>query len=188
MTLGSLALASDDSLRRLRFTRRDAAAGLGSAAGLYAIFRVGDFFARRLMPKGAAEIDDIYDLRSLRHPSELAARLALIIGPAEELFWRGFVGRRFIRTYGPVKGAGLGGAAYGGAHLVTGNATLTAAATVAGLYWGGLAAAGARMEALIVSHVAWDIFIFLIAPTTQVAAPSAGRGPSPELAAQGTGA
>jgi hypothetical protein len=49
--------------------------------------------------------------------------------------------------------------------VVTGNLTLTGAAGVAGAYWSALAAAGMPMGALIVSHVAWDVWIFLVAPT-----------------------
>src|SRR6266498_3525947 len=121
--LGNMALANDAALRRPRFRERDVALGLLSAAGLYLIFQVGDRMARTVMPKGAREIGDIYALRSLRPTPEIAARLAAVIGPAEELFWRGFVQRRL----------GIVGAAatYGGAHLVTGNATLIGAATVA---------------------------------------------------------
>jgi membrane protease YdiL (CAAX protease family) len=155
--LGTMALANDADLRRLRFRQRDVALGLLSAAGLYAIFRTGDHMARAIMPKGSQEISDIYALRSLRPKSEIAARLATVIGPAEELFWRGFVQQRI-----GAPGAAL---AYGGAHLVTGNATLIGAATVAGTYWGLLRAIGMSMPALITSHVAWDIWIFLLAPT-----------------------
>ena len=36
------------------------------------------------MPEGGPEIDDVYTLRSLRPTGEVAARLALVIGPAEE--------------------------------------------------------------------------------------------------------
>ena len=63
--------------------------------------------------------------------------------------------------------------AYGGAHVVTGNPALIGAATVAGLYWSTLAALSVPMAALIVSHVAWDIWIFLVAPTR---APATGSG------------
>jgi hypothetical protein len=155
--LGNMALANDADLRRIRFRERDVFLGLLSAAGLYAIFQVGDRIARSVMPKGTQEIGDIYALRSLRPKGEIAARLAAVIGPAEELFWRGFVQGRI----------GAPGAAtlYGGAHLVTGNATLIGAATVAGIYWGLLRAVGMSMPALITSHVAWDIWIFLLAPT-----------------------
>jgi uncharacterized protein len=164
--LGNMALANDAELRRLRFRERDIALGLLSAAGLYLIFQAGDRMARAVMPKGSREIADIYALRSLRPKSEIATRLAAVIGPAEELFWRGFVQRRI--------GAPGAAVTYGGAHLVTGNATLIGAATVAGVYWGLLRAIGMSMPALITSHVAWDIWIFLLAPTEPEQVPEAG--------------
>jgi membrane protease YdiL (CAAX protease family) len=164
--LGTMALANDAELRRLRFRERDVALGLLSAAGLYAIFQVGDRMARAVMPSGSKEIGDIYALRSLRPKAEIATRLAAVIGPAEELFWRGFVQRRI--------GAPGAAAVYGGAHLVTGNATLIGAATIAGIYWGLLRAVGMSMPALITSHVAWDIWIFLLAPTEPEQDPDAG--------------
>ena len=156
LALGTLALVADRDAKRVRIGPREAVLGLASAAGLYAIFRAGDPLARRTMPRGAAEIGDIYALRALRPRGELAARLALVIGPAEELFWRGLVQRRagYLTTT----------ALYGGAHLVTENATLVGAATVAGAYWGLLRAIGVPLGALVVSHVAWDIWIFLVAP------------------------
>jgi membrane protease YdiL (CAAX protease family) len=166
LALGTLAVAADPGLRRTRPRARDVALGLAAAGGLYVVFRVGDRAARRLMPKGGQEIDAIYELRRLRPTTELAARLAFVIGPAEELFWRGFVQRGLSRRSGNWRGAALTAAAYGGAHIVTGNLTLIGAAGVAGAYWSALAAAGLPMAALIVSHIAWDVWIFLVAPTT----------------------
>ena len=166
--LGSLALLTEPELRRTRIRTRDVALGLASAAGLYGVFRVGDAAARRIMPKGAEEIDDIYALRALQPKTEIAARLALVVGPAEELFWRGFVLRRSQRLYGRWRGAAIAALKYGGVHLSTGNATLAGAATTAGAYWSALAAAGMPMGALVVSHVAWDVWIFLLQPTTAV--------------------
>jgi uncharacterized protein len=165
LTLGSLAMASDASLRRPRLGARDLAFGLASALGLYAIFRVGDRLARVALRQGGREIGDIYALRGLRPPLEIAARLAAVIGPAEELFWRGYVLRPLLGAWGRWPATLAASAAYGGAHLVTGNLTLIGAASVAGLYWTALAAAGLPMAALVVSHVVWDIWIFLVAPT-----------------------
>src|SRR5207245_9159208 len=157
LVLGAFALATDGDVRRLRIGAAEIALGLASAAGLYGSFRVGDTIAREVMPRGGEEIGDIYALRSLRPKEELAARLALVIGPAEELFWRGFVqGRAGYLT---------ATALYGGAHIVTENVTLIGAATIAGAYWGLLRAVGVPLGALVVSHVAWDIWIFLVAPT-----------------------
>ncbi|MQB01569.1 MAG: CPBP family intramembrane metalloprotease [Actinobacteria bacterium] len=165
--LGTVALVNEPSLRDLRVTKNDVKAGLASAALLYGIFRVGDFFARRIMPRGTEDIEEVYALRGENSGLALAARLALVIGPAEELFWRGFVQRRASRIYGAGKGDVIGVAAYAAVHLPTGNAVLVGAATVAGSYWGALAAAGMSMPALIVSHVVWDVIIFLVAPTTR---------------------
>ena len=157
IVLGNMALANEPELRRMRVRTRDVGLGLLSASLLYLIFQVGDRMARAVMPRGAKEIKDIYALRGLGDPEEIGLRLAAIIGPAEELFWRGFLQRR---------AGGLAvAAAYGGAHLVTGNTTLVGAASVAGIYWGLLRALGMSMPALITSHIAWDIWIFLLAPT-----------------------
>jgi uncharacterized protein len=170
LTLGGLALAGEPELRRVRVRGRDVASGLASAAGLYGVFLLGDRLVRRLLPKGGEEIGSVYQLRELGHPAELAARLALVIGPAEELFWRGFVNARLGRRLGHWPGAAAGSLAYAGAHVVTGNFTLFGAAGVAGAYWSALAAAGMPMSALIVSHVAWDLLTFLVAPTAPGAA------------------
>ena len=166
LALGGLSLAVEPKLRRTRISLRDVVAGTGAAGILYGLFQVGDRLARLILPQGGAEIRAIYGLEKLRPRRELAARLAFIIGPAEELFWRGLVQARLTKQLGTVPGYITGTAAYGGAHLVTGNVTLIAAATVAGAFWGGLAALGASMGTLIVSHAVWDVFTFLVAPTT----------------------
>jgi membrane protease YdiL (CAAX protease family) len=170
LMLGSLAVASDARLRRPRIEPRDVALGLGSAFGLYAVFQVADRVARTVLRQGGQEIGEIYALRTLRPKAEIAARLGAVIGPAEELFWRGYVLEPWLERWGPGIGLAAATAAYAGAHLVTKNVTLVGAATVAGLYWGALAVAGMPMAALIVSHVAWDIWIFLIAPTSSPSA------------------
>ena len=169
LALGGLALVAEPGLRRTRLRPADVALGLASAGGLYALFQLGDRLARRVMPHGASEIEAIYGLGLLRDRREIAARLVLVIGPAEELFWRGLVQRRLARRQGRLRGAVLATLAYGGAHLVTGNLTLIGAATTAGAFWGMLEAAGTPMSALIVSHIAWDVTIFLVAPTVRTA-------------------
>lgn len=170
-TLGTLAIAGDRSLQRPRLRPRDVALGLGAAAGLYGIFRIGDRLARRVLPAGDENIGDIYALREIAPQDEIAVRLAAVIGPAEELFWRGLVQRSLSARIGRVPGALAATAAYGGAHVVTENPALIGAATVAGAYWSALALFGMPMPALIVSHIAWDIWIFLVAPTETAGRP-----------------
>lgn len=163
--LGIYALASEPALRRERPRGRDFATGLGSAAALYGIFLVGDRLARRIMPAGTQEIGAVYELRTAAPRPAIATVLALVIGPGEELFWRGIVQRNLQRRYGGIAGWLLASSAYGAVHLVSENLTLTGAAGTAGFFWGALYAREQRLAPLIISHVAWDIWIFLIAPT-----------------------
>jgi membrane protease YdiL (CAAX protease family) len=168
LSLGSLALLTSRPARRMRIGRKEVGLGLASAATLYATFKVGDAFARRYVPSGDAEIREIYALRTIRPKPEVAARLATIIGPAEELFWRGLVQEALMARYGRWTGAALAAAAYGGVHVVTGNFTLFGAAGIAGAHWCALYAAGVPLGALVVSHVTWDIWIFLVQPTGEI--------------------
>jgi membrane protease YdiL (CAAX protease family) len=168
LALGSLALVSQPQLRKTRIGIKEIFLGLGSAAALYGIFHIGDRVSRIIIPNGGAQIDEIYKLKRMRPREELMTRLTIVIGPAEEFFWRGFLQDGLMSHFGKFWGWLAGTAAYGGAHIASGNFTLVGAATVAGAYWGGLYALGVPLGALIVSHIVWDNVIFLIAPTTKL--------------------
>jgi hypothetical protein len=166
--LGSLALATSAPARRAGIHWWHVPLGLLSAGILYVTFQVGDRFARRFVPSGDRDIRDIYALRTLRPKEEIATRLAAIIGPAEELFWRGLVQEALMRRFGRWPGAAMAAMAYGGVHVTAGNFTLMGAAGVAGAHWCTLYAMGVPLGALIVSHVAWDVWIFLVQPTGEI--------------------
>jgi uncharacterized protein len=134
--------------------------GIGSAVALAATFQLGDRLVRRVVPGAGEQIRAVHELGGMVPRRELALRLGLI-GAAEELFWRGLVQTDLMERYGRWTGAGVATAAYAGAHLGTGNLTLIGAAGVAGAHWSALCAAGAPLGALAVSHVAWDLWIFL---------------------------
>ncbi len=168
LALGTLALAGQPRLRQTRIRPKDFLLGLGSAAALYGIFQLGDRISQKIVPNGGRQIEEIYALKRIRPRKELMARLGLIIGPAEEFFWRGFLQEGLMQRFGRWRGTLLAAAAYGGAHIASGNFTLVGAATIAGGFWGGLYGLGAPLGALIVSHVVWDNVIFLIAPTTKL--------------------
>ncbi len=169
LSLGTLALATQPKLRRPHIGLKEILQGIGSAAALDGIFQVGDRLSRLLLPKGGQQIDEIYKLKRIRPRGELRLRLGLVIGPAEEFFWRGFLQDGLMEHFGRFWGWLVGTAAYGGAHIVSGNFTLIGAATVAGAFWGGLYALKLPLGVLIVSHILWDNWIFLVAPTTKLA-------------------
>lgn len=163
--LGALALGSRGELRRERPTRTDVAVGILSAFSLYGVFQVGDRMARQVMPRGSDEIAAIYCLRRAAPRWVIALLLASVIAPAEELFWRGTLQDALSRRFGPLRGAALASLAYGAVHLGSGNLTLTGAAATAGLFWSLQYAWQRRIPSLVISHIIWDIWIFLVAPT-----------------------
>ena len=169
-TMGAFALVANPELRspRNRPRLRDLGVGLGTAALLYGVFQLGDRFARRVMPSGAADIDEVYARRRMAPRWFIASALALLIAPGEELFWRGLVNGYLMQRLGRTAGSALGAVIYGGIHLITGNLTLTGAAGIAGAFWSLQYLAEDRLPAVIVSHVAWDLWIFLVQPTVDL--------------------
>jgi membrane protease YdiL (CAAX protease family) len=163
--LGLYALRLRPEMRRETPTARDVVTGVASAAGLYIIFQVGDRVSRRILPMGTDDIAAIYRLRTAAPRPLIAALLLTVIAPSEELFWRGLLQRALMRRFGKLWGTIAGVAAYGGVHLASGNLTLTGAAGVAGAYWGTQYALQPSLGPLLVSHMLWDVWIFLIAPT-----------------------
>lgn len=169
-SLGAFALFANPELRQTRARPRDLAVGLGTAVGLYGVFQVGDRVARRVIPGGAADIEDIYLRRTLADRRFIAGALAVLIAPGEELFWRGLVNSYLAQELGPVKGNALGATIYGAVHLVTRNFTLFGAAGIAGAAWSLQWLFEGRMASQVVSHVAWDVWIFLVQPTMELPA------------------
>jgi membrane protease YdiL (CAAX protease family) len=168
VALGGLALATQPELRRTHIGLKEIFLGLGSAAALYGIFQIGDYLSRQIVPNGGGQIEEIYALKRIRPRRELMLRLGLVIGPAEEFFWRGFLQDGLMKKFGRFRGWLMETAAYGGVHVPSGNFTLIGAATIAGGFWGALYALGFPLGALVVSHIVWDNFIFLVAPTTKL--------------------
>ena len=109
--LGAYALAARPDLpRRIRVGPREVILGLAAAGALYGTFALGDRFARRFVPSGERDIADIYELRGLRpRPPRSRPRLATVIGPAEEVFWRGFVQDALMARLGRWPGRRRGG-------------------------------------------------------------------------------
>ena len=169
-TMGAFALAASPELRstRNRPRLRDLGVGLATAAALFGVFQVGDRFARRVMPDGAADIDEVYARRRMAPRWFIAAALALLIAPGEELFWRGLVNGYLMQRLGRTAGSAVGAVIYGGIHLITGNLTLTGAAGIAGAFWSLQYLFEGRLPSVIVSHIAWDVWIFLVQPTVEL--------------------
>jgi uncharacterized protein len=90
--------------------------------------------------------------------------LILVAAPGEELFWRGFVQKRLLRYFSPFKSILIAALLYASVHIYSGTLILMLAAFLSGLMWGALYLWKKSMPLVIVSHIVFDIMIFIILP------------------------
>lgn len=153
-----------ESLRR-NFRWSDLPIGVAIGAALWGVFWVGDKVATWMFAFADGEIGSIYSMRDGMDYWVIGALLLFVVGPAEEIFWRGFVQDRFARKWTPLKAFILTTLIYAFVHIWSMNFMLIAAAAVAGGIWGLLYMLyPKRIWALVVSHAVWDVAVFLVFP------------------------
>ena len=143
----------------------DVPLGIAIGAALWVIFWVGDKVAVWMFPFADGEIGSIYAMKDGMNPMAIGALLLLIVGPAEEIFWRGYAQEQLGQKWGPTVGFLATTAIYTLVHLWSFNFMLLVAAAVAGGVWGLLYRLfPKRLWALIISHAVWDAAVFVIFP------------------------
>jgi len=146
------------------FKKQDVLWGLSSAIILYGIFYFGKVVLLKIFPVGQAEITSIYATRHQASPLLIGSILFFLIGPAEEIFWRGYVQDRLTTRWGQWPGFLAAVFIYTIVHIWSFNVTLLIAALVCGLFWGLLFLKTRRLWPVIISHALWDVLIFVIIP------------------------
>lgn len=138
--------------------------GIVSAAILYLIFFIGDIISSLLFNFAAPQVVGIYGTKAQASPVVIGALLMFWIGPAEEIFWRGFVQQRFAERSGAWKGFFAATAIYAGIHIWAMNFMLFMAALICGLFWGWLFLKYKSVWPGLISHAVWDVTIFILLP------------------------
>ncbi|WP_160720330.1 CPBP family intramembrane glutamic endopeptidase [Bacillus sp. USDA818B3_A] len=90
--------------------------------------------------------------------------LVLVAAPGEELFWRGFIQKSLLKNLKFIWGILLGAVLYSSVSIYSGSFLLVFASFIAGLAWGLLYYWKKSMPLVIVSHIIFDIMIFIILP------------------------
>jgi membrane protease YdiL (CAAX protease family) len=140
------------------------ATGITSAAILYALFWVGHAVSNQLFGFSESQIPAIYSSK-FGHSSILIGLLLFFwIGPAEEIFWRGFLQQRLAQQFGVPKGLIMASLCYGLVHIWALNSMLILAAILCGFFWGAMFAHYKSVWPGIISHAVWDLTIFIIFP------------------------
>lgn len=138
--------------------------GLLAAAALYAVFFAGNFLSRLVLPFAETGIGAVYGFKSGASLPRIVLLMALLIGPGEEVFWRGFLQRRWQARFGSGRGYLLATALYTAVHAGSGNVMLVLAAAVCGLFWGFLYRRTGSVLLVAVSHTVWDLAVFVAFP------------------------
>lgn len=166
LTTLSLALSPDLlGVLKSTFSAKHIALGVALAALLWCVFWVGDKVACWMFPFAEGEIGSIYSMKDGTSPWLIGPLLLLVIGPAEEIFWRGFVQRQFSLKMNSTWAFVLTTAIYALVHIWAGNFMLVVAAAVVGGVWGLLYRLWPKgLWTLIISHAVWDVVVFLVFP------------------------
>ena len=139
--------------------------GVALAAVLWGVFWVGDKLSSLMFDFARPQVDMIYGMKEGENPWVLTALMLLIIGPAEEIFWRGYLQKSFSKKWNPNMGFVVTTLMYSLVHVSKFNFMLIMAAAVAGFVWGlAYRFYPEKFGAILLSHALWDCAVFIWFP------------------------
>ena len=170
LTAMALAFSKDrNELFKIERPLLQIAGGVIIALALWGIFWIGDKLSAMMFDFARPEVDAVYSMKKGLPASVIAILLLVLIGPAEELFWRGYVQRTLSRVFQGRRAADMAfvvtAMVYALVHVWSMNFMLVMAALVAGVVWGLIYRICPKaLPALIISHALWDALVFVILP------------------------
>ena len=149
----------------IRLDFSNIALGLVIAAALWGVFWLGEFFSTILFDFARPQVDMIYGMKEGENPVVLTLLMLFIIGPAEEIFWRGYIQKQLSLKWNPNIGFIVTTLVYSLVHISKMNFMLIMAAAVAGFIWGLLYRLyPEKLGAILISHAMWDCAVFIWFP------------------------
>ena len=166
MILTTYSLWADKTcLKGIRMGWVDVLLGIGIAVALWGVFWIGDKLSSLMFDFARPQVNLIYGMKDGENPWILSLLLLFIIGPAEEIFWRGYLQNNLSKRFNPNMGFILTTLAYSLVHIFKFNFMLIMAAAVAGFIWGLLYRFFPnRLGAIVLSHALWDCAVFIWFP------------------------
>lgn len=151
--------------RRVDLSLSNIMLGVVIAVLLWSMFWGGDKLSQMMFDFARPQVDLIYSMKDGESMWLLTALMLFVIGPAEEIFWRGYVQEKLSARYNQNIGFIVTTAIYALVHAGSMNFMLTMAALVAGFVWGALYRFfPQKFGAIIVSHALWDVAVFIWFP------------------------
>ncbi len=151
--------------KKIHLTPKNILMGLALAAVMWGVFWLGDKISAWMFSFARPQVDTIYDMKEGQSAGLLTFLMLVLIGPAEEIYWRGYVQETLTRKFSPNVGFVVATLLYALAHVASFNFMLIMAAMVAGAIWGLVYRFFPnRLDVLIVSHAVWDVAVFIWFP------------------------
>lgn len=164
-TLTVMSFCFDRKLKsQIKFNFKDIALGLVSAILLWGVFYVGNFLSAFLFDFTNPQVGAIYSMKDGQNPLFLGLALLFWIGPAEELFWRGYIQKSMEEKHGKWKAFIFATLIYAFVHIWAFNFMLFMAALICGAFWGFLYMKNRNLLTVLVSHAIWDVAVFILFP------------------------
>ncbi|MBQ7423929.1 MAG: CPBP family intramembrane metalloprotease [Prevotella sp.] len=158
-------LSTYEVRRMPRFSYIEVLLGVGIAVVLWGVFWIGDKLSQLMFYFARNQVDGIYSMKDGTQPWLIGLLLLFIIGPAEELFWRGYVQRKLSVRWNPNVGFLVTTLIYTAVHLPSMNFMLIMAALTCGFCWGLLYRfIPQHFPAIVISHAVWDAAAFVWFP------------------------
>ncbi len=157
-------LLRKELLTQFQFNVKAIGLGIGAAVFLWIVFFFGEYFANLLFGFARDQVDNIYALKDGQSKLWIALGLLFVMGPAEEIFWRGYVQHKLIGKYGEWKAFIITTLIYTLVHIWSFNFMLIVAAMVCGIFWGLMYRYNKNLVPLIISHSLWDFAVFILFP------------------------
>ena len=157
--------ASPGWWKDIKVSFSDVAIGVALAAALWGVFWIGDRLSSMMFGFARPQVDMIYGMKEGENPLVLTLLMLFIIGPAEEIFWRGYIQKNLSASRNPNWGFIVTTLVYSLVHVSKFNFMLIMAAAVAGFIWGlAYRFFPERLGAIIISHALWDCAVFIWFP------------------------
>ena len=151
--------------KKIQLTPANILWGIAIAVALWGIFWVGDKLSQLMFDFARPQVNTIYGMKDGQSPWLLTVLMLFIIGPAEEIFWRGYVQENFSKRWNANVGFAVTTLIYALVHAGSLNFMLIMAALVAGAAWGLLYRLFPKnFAAIIISHALWDVAVFIWFP------------------------
>lgn len=165
VVLSSFSFLFGKVYKDIRFTWQELFIGLLSAVAIWILFYIGDKLSALLFSFARPQVEAVYGMKIGTSPYIISAILLFVIGPAEEIFWRGYVQKSLSSRWNQNVGFVVTTLIYALVHIWAFNFMLFMAALVVGVIWGLMYRfMPQKLTAIIISHAVWDLLVFVLFP------------------------